>query len=338
MAFNGRFLLNIIHFASLHGADIKSLISHTKLNVDTLNEEHCQLDSTVYNSVINECVSQTGDDHFGLHLGESLNLSAAGLVAQITQTSETIKQALQYACDFAQLACSSLPMALTEENEYYKLTLTPEPTWHSQSKLAVKHTIDGTLVFTIREYHELTRKKHFPLRIHLPFAKPHSTLEYERLFQCPVHFNKAEIAVFFDKRHMEESIVTSDYQLLKILVAHAEERIREISSNAGFFEQVKASVASLIKPEFPSLDQVASHFNMSSRTFQRKLSSEGHSFKEIIESLREEFAFSYLKRPELSISQIAYLLNYNDASSFIRSFKRWTGYTPKKWRSQNSQA
>lgn len=336
MAFNGRFVLNIIHFATLHGADSKSLISDTGLEIETLNTEQCQLESIAYNMVVKNCVSQTGDESFGLHLGESLNLSAAGLVAQISQTSETIKQALQYACDFAQLACSSLPMVLTEESEHYKLTLTPEPTWFSQSKSAVKHTVDGTLVFTIREYHELTRKKHFPLRIHLPFNRPKSISEYERLFQCPVYFSKEEIAVFFDKRHMDQPIITSDYKLLKVLVAHAEERIREINSKTGFFEQVKASVASLIKPEFPSLDQMASHFNMSTRTFQRKLSNEGHSFKEIIETLRKEFAFSYIERSELSVSQIAYLLNYNDSSGFIRSFKRWTGMTPKNWRTRNT--
>jgi len=334
MAFNGRFVLNIIHFASLHGADLKELISVSGVSHEILGSEECQLESSVYNNVIDSCLSQTGDTYFGLHLGESLNLSAAGLVAQITQTSETIKQALQYACDFAQLACSSLPMRLSEEKDCYKLVLTPEPLWLSQSESAVKQTIDGTLVFTIREYHELTRKRHFPLHIHLPFARPKSTEEYERLFQCPITFGKDECAMFFDKSHMEEQIVTSDYQLLQVLVAHAEHRIKAINIEQGFFEQVKASVVSLIKPEFPSLEQVASHFNMSTRTFQRRLAQEGHSFKEIIEELRKEFALSYLEKTSLSISQIAYLLNYNDASGFIRSFKRWTGLTPKAWRSK----
>lgn len=332
MAFNGRFVLNIIHFAAQHGGDIKSLLALTGTNAEDLNTEECQLESLVYNQVINSCVAQTKDDFFGLHLGESLNLSAAGLVAQITQTSETVKQALQYACDFAQLACSSLPMVLNERANDYQLLMTPEPIWLSESKSAVQQTVEGTLVFTIREYHELTRKQHYPIEIHLPYSRPKSTSEYERLFQCPVHFDKNEIALFFQKGHLAEKIVTSDYQLLRVLVSHAQERLSQINIEKGFFEQVKASVASLIKPEFPSLEQVASHFNMSVRTLQRRLSDEGHNFKEIIETLRQEFAFSYLKKSELSISEIAYLLNYNDASGFIRSFKRWTGQTPNGWR------
>ena len=335
MAFNGRFVLNIIHFAAQHGGDIKSLLALTGESAETLNTEECQLESLVYNQVIADCLVQTQDDFFGLHLGESLNLSAAGLVAQITQTSETVKQALQYACDFAQLACSSLPMVLSERDADYKLQMTPNPIWLKESESVVQQTVEGTMVFTIREYHELTRKQYFPIKIHLPFRKPKSTSEYERLFQCPIHFGKSEIALFFDKAHLDERIVTSDYHLLRILVAHAQERLRQINTQKGFFEQVKSSVVSLIKPEFPSLEQVANHFNMSVRTLQRKLSDEGHNFKEIIETLRQEFAFSYLKESELSIGEIAYLLSYNDTSSFIRSFKRWTDKTPNGWRKAN---
>lgn len=334
MPFNGRFVLNSMHFASRHGADISSLIQLTGYSEKQLNDENCQLESEVYNRVVNSCVAQTGDEFFGLHLGESLNLSAAGLVAQITQTSQTVKQALEYACEFAQLACSSLPMKLEEKQDHYKLTMTPEPLWLSQSAEAVKQTIDGTLVFTIREFHELTRKQHYPLKIHLPFNKPSSMAEYERLLQCPIRFNQPETAFFFRKEDIEARIITSDYKLLRILVTHAEQRIASINQEKGFYELVKASVTALIKPEFPSIEQVASHFNISVRTLQRRLADEGHSFKEVIETLREEFAYAYLKKEELSVNQVAYLLNYTDASGFIRSFKRWTGQTPREWRTR----
>lgn len=297
-----------------------------------MSKEGTTVDYPVYNRLVKAIVTETGDDFFGLHLGESLNMSAAGLVAQITQTSETVLQALQYACDFAQLACSSLPMQLKEKDDAYRLIMTPEPLWASDSPLAVRHTVEGSIVFAIKEFHELTRKHHFPIRINLPYAMPKNNSEYERLFQCPMRFNQEDVSMEFDKKHMEERIVTSDYRLLRVLVAHAEERIAAIDQKGGFFEEVKTSVAHLIKPEFPTIEQVARHLHVSVRTLQRKLSAEGHTFKEIIETLRKEFAYSYLKRPELSISEIAYLLNYTDASAFIRSFRRWEGKTPNEFR------
>ena len=39
-----------------------------------------------------------------------------------------------------------------------------------------------------------------------------------------------------------------------------------------------------------------------------------------------------LKKPELSIGEIAYLLDYSEPSAFIRSFKRWTKKTPSQYK------
>lgn len=71
---------------------------------------------------------------------------------------------------------------------------------------------------------------------------------------------------------------------------------------------------------------------MSVRTFQRKLKEVGHSYKELIDELRKDFALSYPKNPDLSIGEVAYLLNYADGSAFNRSFKRWTGRSPREYR------
>ena len=60
----------------------------------------------------------------------------------------------------------------------------------------------------------------------------------------------------------------------------------------------------------------------------------GTPYKQLIDELRKEFAMNYLKKDELSISEVAYLLDYADASAFVRSFKRWTQMTPVQFRAQ----
>lgn len=63
--------------------------------------------------------------------------------------------------------------------------------------------------------------------------------------------------MFLQKEHVEEHVVTSDYSLLQVLVAHAQEKLNQFSSGVGFYETLKKSVVNLIKPEFPTIDQVA---------------------------------------------------------------------------------
>ena len=334
MAFNGRFLLNLMHFAQKQGADINQLMEISGHSYEELCQEDFTVGSEVYNRVVEQAVEFSGDEFFGMHAGESLNLTAAGLIAQITQSSATVKEALDYCCEFAQLGCSSLPMTLTKEGAEYKLLMVPEKLWNEQSTLSVKHTVDGFLVFTIREYHSLTRNIHYPLRIELPYNKPSSTSEYERLMGCPVLFNRDEIAIYFSAEQVEAPVITSDYNLLRVLVEHARNKLDQIEKQAGYAELVKESIINLVKPSFPTIQQVASHLNISVRTLQRKLLEEGLTYKEIMSTLRHEFAISYLRNPQLSINEISYLLSYNEASSFIRSFRKITGKTPKEYREE----
>ncbi len=149
-----------------------------------------------------------------------------------------------------------------------------------------------------------------------------------------MRFNQPETALFFAKRDVDQPVITSNYALLRVLVAHAYEKLSEVEHESGFHATVKRSIMNLAKPEFPTINQVASNMNLSVRTLQRKLESEGYSYKALLEQLRKELALTYLKKPDLSISEISWLLNYADSSAFTRSFKRWTGKTPKAWREQ----
>ena len=332
MTFSGRFLLNIIHFATQQGADYTALVKLSEESVDDLCREDYRVGAEVYNRVVEAAVEQTEDPWFGLHIGEYLNLSAAGLIAQITMSSRNVKEALDYCCEFASLGCRALVMNFEEEKECYRLTFTPDPLWLQQSEEAVRHTIDGTIVFTIREFHALTRQKHFPISVALPYQPPWDPKEYNRILRCPVKFGQDQTEILFEKAHIEAPVITSDYNLLRILVEHAREKEESLKREQGFLSVVRKSIINMVRPEFPTINEVASNLNLSVRTMQRKLKEEGVTYKDLMEGLRKEFALSYLKRADLSISEVAYLLSYADASTFIRSFKRWTGQTPKSFR------
>jgi AraC-like DNA-binding protein len=71
---------------------------------------------------------------------------------------------------------------------------------------------------------------------------------------------------------------------------------------------------------------------MSSRTLSRKLAVEDTSFAEILDELRAALAKLYLRDDTLPVSEIARLLVYCEVSSLTHAFKRWTGTTPRRFR------
>ena len=71
---------------------------------------------------------------------------------------------------------------------------------------------------------------------------------------------------------------------------------------------------------------------MSSRTLQRRLQDEGSSFQRVLEDARHHLARHYLNNSVLELNEAAYLLGYEDSSSFVRAFRTWEGVPPARWR------
>jgi AraC-like DNA-binding protein len=81
---------------------------------------------------------------------------------------------------------------------------------------------------------------------------------------------------------------------------------------------------------------VAQKLGISSRSLSRRLKAEGVTFSTVLDELRQALAETYLEEHELSISEIAWLLGYEEVSSLTHAFKRWTGLTPRQFRQNQS--
>ena len=84
------------------------------------------------------------------------------------------------------------------------------------------------------------------------------------------------------------------------------------------------------------LEAVARELGVSQRTLARRLAVERLNFSVVLESLKIDLAQRYLADSDLSISQIAWLLGYQEVSSFTHAFKRWSGKTPRQARFQKT--
>jgi AraC-like DNA-binding protein len=68
------------------------------------------------------------------------------------------------------------------------------------------------------------------------------------------------------------------------------------------------------------------------RSLQNKLSREGTTFQQLLDYSRKEMAKQYLKNPEMTLCDTAFMLGFSEQSAFNHAFKQWTGKTPKQYR------
>ncbi|MGE3989835.1 helix-turn-helix domain-containing protein [Pseudorhodoplanes sp.] len=99
-----------------------------------------------------------------------------------------------------------------------------------------------------------------------------------------------------------------------------------------------ALIASMLPYEHPTRERVAKRLNISARTLQRRLADWGVTFEELLDEYRRDRAFRLLMREDHSILEIAYSLGYSDPAHFTRAFKRWTGISPRSYRSAYSHS
>ena len=82
----------------------------------------------------------------------------------------------------------------------------------------------------------------------------------------------------------------------------------------------------------PGSQRSQRQLGLSQRTLARRLASENLSFSDVLENLKVDLGWRYLAENDLSISQVAWLLGYQEVSSLTHAFKRWTGKTPRQAR------
>jgi AraC-like DNA-binding protein len=111
----------------------------------------------------------------------------------------------------------------------------------------------------------------------------------------------------------------------------AQEQVRH-ASRPDLLHQVRCALRRLLLQDQHSGDQVAQMLAMHRRTLNRRLKARGTTFQEVLDDVRFGVARELLSMSEISLDDVAATLGYAGVSSFLRTFYRWTGTTPGRWR------
>ena len=334
MNFQGQHISNLIQFAALQG-NAEGLMA--KLEQEGLPPGQLEdgLDLSTYNYLISEILSFTKDPFFGLHLGEHYGLSIASLVLQIVEEEQSLLDALTKLVHTLELHWPSIPLELEEQQKNLEVAFHISRRWFHQAPRVAQHTLDNLVLITLIAFHILTRGQLKPIRIHFAYNFPGYLKEYDRLFRVPVYFGKSQTTVYFEWNAEIQPPNKNDLARLQSLVDQTQEEIQDLSHPKDFIQSIQYAVLNIINPNFPSIEQMAVHLNFSIRTLQRKLKQEHYTYKSLVDQMKREFALKYLENPALDLRDIAYLLDYSETRTFVRTFKRWENISPKDYRDRS---
>jgi AraC-like DNA-binding protein len=132
----------------------------------------------------------------------------------------------------------------------------------------------------------------------------------------------------FSNEDAERPFLTVNESMWNTFEPELRRRLSELEESTTVAGRVAAVLLESLPSGQTSIETVAHRLAFSKRTLQRRLRAEGTNFGTILAVTREKLARHYLARTAFASSEIAFLLGFEEPSSFFRAFHDWTGETP----------
>ena len=166
--------------------------------------------------------------------------------------------------------------------------------------------------------------------------QPDDVSEIEQLFGCPVRSGASWAGLALSREAWRIPLPRRDPILRRMLEGQADAIAEGPATVSGVLVGVRRALARRLPQGEAEIEVVARDLGMSTRTLQRRLSSFGVSYQELLDVVRRESAEKCVTESSLSIGEIAYLVGYSEPAAFHRAFRRWTGSTPHEFRQRLS--
>ncbi|TXS91474.1 AraC family transcriptional regulator [Parahaliea aestuarii] len=165
-----------------------------------------------------------------------------------------------------------------------------------------------------------------------PMRSETYTRRLEDVFHCPVQFGAGDSAIEFQREDLGRRVVQTAESLKEFLANAVYQLIAIDRQQASTSAAIKSLITIDLPGPLPSLETVASQLLMSESSVRRRLQREGTSYQALKDEVRCQVAIDKLINEDAKVAEVAEYLGFTEPSSFVRSFKAWTGQTPRSYR------
>ena len=308
------------------GIALPPLLKKANLTVEQIDDPRVRLAARDQIRLLNLVADALQDDLLGVHLAQHCDLREMGLLYYVLASSETVIEALRRGVRYGVLVNEGVFQQCTVDRQIriaFKYV--------GVSRHLDRHQSECWMLLLVRVLRQLTGLRVSARRVRLVHARKKSpggvrlVLRQRRQIRCRCrrnHLRRGRSAARASSARTPTS--TSSWS------GHYEEALARRRPGRGSFQ---AMVENAIVPLLPHAEvragEIARRLGLGQRTLARRLNEEGLTFSALLSRLRHDLADRYLADGDTSISQIAWLLGYQEVSAFSKAYKRWTGKAPR---------
>jgi len=155
---------------------------------------------------------------------------------------------------------------------------------------------------------------------------------YRDFFHCDVFFDQDINAFSFEDRFLGRTGGGVDPALFPIIEEYIRRKAGDNFAETSISGQVRKILDLSDFTQTPTLEEAAAMIGVSVATVNRRLQTDGVSWRNLVQERRMNAAERLLKHSRRDVADIALALGYSESASFVRSFKKQFGVTPKRYR------
>lgn len=305
-------LLGYATYQNLRPKTLRKGLTNPDFDIANPNE---MVDANEYLAVFNQVIEATDSEYCGLNFGCYLNLGALGLVLEISLNTSSIEQGVLILQNFLDTKFPLVSAKIIEDSQQYILEL-DSPIEDVKLK---KHLLDMVLSIIYREL-KLMLNKPFEPKIRLPFT---DNVPYNDALNVEVTYHSS-YQLLMPLEIINTEINKNRVKEIELLLPKFMTMSNKKEENGKLFSnQVRNMILNMCSPEIPPFEQIQKQFPYSNRTIQRKLTNEGMSFRDIVNTIKEELSNYLINEKHLKTKDVAFILGYSESSAYLHAVKSW---------------
>ncbi len=332
-----QYALNLLDQAQKSGCKVEELLEKLQLDQNYF-DQRSEIPALKYGEIYQVVMRSTQDEWFGIFADGKVPLGAFRLMCLTLLHCSDMNQAIIRAGEFADI-CRGLQVryTLSAENEKAKLTLSPSRSMSAEEfNQKVASAQPETLLASLLTWHRLSEWLigfEIPVtQMNVSFTQSIEAMPHNLSRLPQISYGSDSNSIFYDAKYLAYPIVQNQDTLMSFLRTAPYHLITEDPQHVRTADKVRNILKRDVSGNMPSAESVASQLNMSVTTLRRQLQKDDTSYQRLKDECRMEAAFHYLSCQELSNTDIAEKLGFDEPSAFFRSFKKWTGQTPGEYR------
>ena len=290
------------------------------------------IDEIEFPRIIDYFYNYTKDEALMIKLGQRVDVTYFGSFGFALMSCSDFTEAIKLINRYQLLLGTGINFIVLSDSNNTKHTLRVSINILSnlQKKLVTELIISQSIYLL-----KIITNKKLKFKISFQYEGINNKELYESILKCDVEFNQLHNEISIPIDISKEKLISANSAVHIIYEEQCEKLLRDLNKIENFSAATRRILLQA-GDDFPDIKEVAYKLHISESTLRRRLKEESSSYRKICDEVRDILAKKYLTTTNLTISDIAMLLNYSEAASFRRAFIRWNKLTPNDYRHSNN--